>query len=51
MKLCPKCGHQIIKASKIGLKPEGMPDFFICSMNMPYQGCGWRSSDEDRKTR
>lgn len=46
MKVCPKCGHPVVKASSVGLKVAHKPDFYVCSMNMPYQGCGWRSSQK-----
>lgn len=39
---CPKCGHQIVTLAYIGLPGLG----YICPMNMPFQGCGWRSTDK-----
>lgn len=37
-KPCPRCGHDLVPASKIGERGNKL----VCPGNMPYQGCGWR---------
>ena len=49
-KTCPHCGSQypMVLASSIALTHKGF-DFWICSANMPYQGCGYREPIERKK--